>query len=415
MNSKILINLILAGLLLAMLSGCNPSSDNGSDTGPNNSSEALQVTDVNEENAGDVVVAFFQREGFFSGSYFHNALVTAERAVILQSRDEEQGPIPPLPEDYVRSESLTGPNSIVRMSVDGDGNILPSRDWRNENSNYCLEKGKYMRTPMWQLQVEFHPETKEVFIRLLDIETAEIEKAGRGEGDDDGWVDEAITEAWNQSTIPEVERADSPCGDDIELTLVFESEVTVTADSDLSESSVVESRIPLGPGSEPGVFVGASLLLTTDYEGGLGVPPNTSCSWVPVNGEMSAEVTLPNGSFDPDSYSGNLYYDIDVSIRVRKSQAPGVSNTCTMSTSEGTAQTTLEGLPWYPWFHILNHTQQARYRYFYPGVWDSMEGEPFGLAERVIDRTETYTEEGDTLTLDEVTTLTIRTEKMSPL
>lgn len=416
MNCKNVTYLALLGICLMVLSGCNPSGDDTISQG--DSSEPggdLEIADVNEDNAGQVVIAFFEREGYFSGAYFHRARVAAERAVILTSRGDDEGPIPPLPDDYVRTESLSGENTLVRMSVDGEGNILPNRDWRIENSQYCLEQGKYLRTPMWQLQVEFHPETNEVFIRLLDVETGEIERMGSGRGDDDTWVDEAITEAWNQANIPEVERADSPCGDDIELTLVFESELTATTDASYSNTSTVASRVPLGPGSEPGVFTGSSLLLTTDYENSGPSHPYVDCSWSPIHGEMSAQVTIPDGNFDPDS-SSNFYDNIDVNIRILAAQAPGVRHHCTVTTPDGSGQVTLEDRPWYPWFHVLNQSQTDRYRYFYSNLlWDSLDDDPFGLVERTIDQSETFTDEGDSLTLEDSTTLMIRTEIMPPL
>ena len=42
-------------------------------------------------------------------------------------------------------------------------------------------------------------------------------------------------------------------------------------------------------------------------------------------------------------------------------------------------------------------------------------GRGIGLAKREIEQTETFTEEGDELILEETTTLEIRTEQMAPL
>lgn len=394
---------------MLLLGGCLSSSGSDDDESGETPDSGDSVT---QEGAEQSVVSFLESQGYFSSAYFQQAQVTT--MLVAQGQQEA---IPPVPDDYVRSELNESGNIVIRLDIDEDGNILPNRHWRAENSGYCLEKGKHFRTPIWQFQVQVDPEMQFVLLRLLDLATGQIERQQDAQVPGDNWLDDGINEAWNEINLPEIQQADSPCGSDIELTLVVESEIVASTQDGLFERSTVEARIPLGQKDGSDVFEGSSVLLTTDYESPVGDNPNvTSCSWTPTPGAISGQVTIPDGNFEPETID-DLQGMIDVNIRVLEDEAPGIINTCTVVTPEGSGETSLAGEPWYPWFHVLNQSQrpEAPFSYFYESLWTEMEDDPFGLAEREINQTESFTEEGDTLTLDETTNLEIRTETLPPL
>lgn len=401
----------VSSLLVAMLfiSGCFSSSGSDDEGGDNGTASAPDTVDT--ATAEQSVIAFLESQGFFSSEYFQQAQVAA--MVVAQG---QQDAIPPVSDDYVRSEIRDG-NILLRLDIDGNGNILPSRDWRNENSGYCLEKGKYFRTPMWQFQVQLDPESQLVVLRLLDAGTGGIEEQADAQVPGDSWVDDGISEAWGTVNLPQIQQADSPCGAEIEMTLVVESEITASTHDELFERAKVESRIPLGQESETDVFEGTATLTLTDYDSPVGNEPNViNCSWTATLGSISGKVKIPDGNFESVSID-DLQGMIDVSIRVLQEEAPVLTQTCTVQTPDGSGESSLEGQPWYPWFHVLNQSQDpdAPFSYFYESLWEAMPDDDFGLAAREVEQEEVFTEEGDTLTLQESTSLEIRTEILPPL
>lgn len=400
---RIISMLLFAGTLSVLVASCDnflgsDGSDNGGNGNENGSFGDINGDEVNTEIAEQKVLAFLQDLGFFDSEYFQQSQLN-----VMSSTQDQQDNVPPVPDDYLVSEDVDG-NIYITMDIDRDGNILPNREWRDNNNSYCLEQGKSFKTPAWKLRVELHPETQDVFLRLIDIDTGQIESPASAQVPGDSWVDDGISEAWDSADLPQIQQAGSPCGADVQLTLTFDSEMAANADGGV-EVTRVQANIPLGDNSDPEVFEGTSALILTDYSaGGAGCPIVST-----TNGTISAQVTIPDGSFDSVSID-DLQGMIDVSIRIVPDESPIATFDC------GATEITDDTI-WYRWFHVLNQSQDsdAPFSYFYGSLWDEMKDAPFGLAKGEIEQLDTFTEEGDTLTLEEITTLEIWTKELPPL
>ena len=420
MNTKKLIFLVLAVGIAISIMGCDSlmgssgGGSNGNDSEESNGSDGPSFEgELNEETAKQAVLNFLVNLGIFPGNS------TAQAQMNAITAQDQQDNIPPVSDDYLTSEATESGNIEVTMQIDSDGNIVPSPEWRNENSGYCLEKGKSFKTPVWNLRLTLFPESERVQINLIDIETGQIEASGNESVPGDTWVDDGIAEAWDEAGLPDIQKADSPCGADIELTLTFDSEVTAFVDGE-SDVARVQANIPLANDSDPEVFEGTSALLLTDFTDFTPPPPpdgSINCTETTTAGTIYAEVVIPDGNLDPEDFD-DLQGMIDVTIRVVETESPILTRTCVITTPKGTGEQTLEDdLIWYRWFHVLNQSgdPDAPYSYFYGSLWEEMEDEPFGRAKREIFQSETFTDQGEQITLEEDTRLEIWTKELPPL
>lgn len=399
--------ILVFGTVFFLGISCSDDTPTGTDTD-------FSDNGITEESAKQAVLDFLIRLGAFPDSNSKQAALIG-----ISFEEDQQDAIPPVSDDYLVSEATESGNIEITMQLDSEGNIVPSLEWRNENNGYCLEKGKRFKTPVWNLTVTLYPESERVQVNLIDIGSGQIEASGNESIPGDSWVDDGISEAWEAAGIPEIQKADSPCGAKIELTLVFDSEMTATIASG-EEVTRVRAKIPLENSSDMEVFQGTSTLVLKDFpEPNPPAPPggSISCNTSTTSGTISAKVTIPGGNFDSIAID-DLEGMIDVSIRILEEESPILTTVCDVTTPQGSGQQTLEDdMIWYRWFHVLNHSQDpdAPNSYFYESFWDPMENEPFGLAKREVVQSETFTDEGESITLSEDTRLEIWTKELQPL
>lgn len=375
-----------AVLMSLFLAACNPENGNGdSASETDDDTQSPSQASLDEGIAETVTLNFFESLGFFSSEYFHDARVAA----LTRS---EQDVVPPVPSDYLQSTTTESGNINVNYSVDGEGNILPSAQWRKNNSAYCRDQGKFMRAPEWRFQIAMFPDTNELALRLIDIETSKIEAQRMGQGDGDFWVDEAINNAWNPTEFPQLQQAASPCGDDIEMTLVMKSDIEILGSGSeggtLERRSVVETEVGLGFSAQGDELKGSETLPVT--KAGIILPEageSVTCTEVAHSGMISVTVELPDGS---------LSYDPRIAMHLEIEEMPSVTFSCTITTEQGTSTIPVDDMAWLPWFtfmHEDDHLESdASFRF---EGWNESEDEPSLLAELAWDRTDSTEEDSD--------------------
>lgn len=360
--------ILISGLFLSCLDN-NVSSD---------------PDELTQEQAEERFLEFLKDEGYFSSSFFDDS-----------PSDALADGLPPVPRDYISSEMRDSGHIVLNLLVDEEGTILPNGEWRNENSNYCMEQNRYMRAPVRLVQVQISPTVRTVFVRVVDIETSEILKQQEGTGDGDFWLDEAIEEAWNKVEDLNVEQADDPCSGEIEMELVFDSRIELQPPNDEYMISRVRAEISLTHSEETDAYSGEAPLVHQDYA--IWAEEILSCTYDLDSGLQDATVSFPNVGVQYSS-------DIEASLGPRTAdKAPSASWTCTdggVDSIEGQAPI------WWSNFVLIHEDNTTSEGFVFSGEWEEVD-DPWTTAKLEINRSEPidYDPSGEYIIKEETTIL----------
>ena len=298
-NKQLLI--LLFSVLFFMMWGCSGSTDPNSENDTDQNQEPEEVT-VTEEEAVDALIQVIQDSG----------LEFPSREGASKNKSADFGLFAM---DYIELGTSQGGLIEIKLWVGNEGNIIPKPSWQAANQNVCLRQGRNMKGAVKQLEFTILTPSQEVQLHYIDIETGKIEQSvvgtqNEGDSDSSNWLTESMSDAWSQmQNKVTIGGTVGPCGDKIELQIQFVSKITSDFTENKEEPAVyyehIQASFPLTFDDDKKAFTGTGDLEWLAYKlnGEPGGPPTGKSlevvrlvtPWIdnPIYDESTLELELP--------------------------------------------------------------------------------------------------------------------------
>ena len=368
----------VAAVVVLAIGGCAGAGAGGGDTdssGP-----------VSKDRAMDAMVAALQQLN-----------LAAQQTGASGDLSAAQTGDTPSTRDYIETEVDADGDRRLKLYISSNGNLVPSPAWRDTNSRYCADRNRYMKAPVDLLNVKVYQVADGyiAFAQYIEIATGRIEEQREGEATT---LQTAIDQALGKLTVS-IGTAAGPCGEVKDLTLVFQTDLTESIDTGTVTTyrHEVAAVVNLAYDESEGHFEGESELVWIEHEARSTDPAITynTCPH-PDTGKVSIVYRAgPEGT--PDN-------SVDATVTFKNVGRPE----CTFDSSAYNDPVVdplwAEFDRYWEKYHSGEHQGSGQ---FLIDGWNAAPNDYSVVAEKTYDIAETSTNESETLTYEEETTLKI--------